>query len=219
MIERWCLFALFFAPLYGEQLRYGINLPSGLSLGEVQIRSEPSGDRVSAEFTVEAAFAGFSILDRFRSVATRELCSLEFEKDSVHGKRKAKEKTTFDGVRGIAVRETAGGGGKTEMQIPACPRDALAFLSFVRQELSKGRVPPAQSLYFGATYQVRLQYSGTQNVRVGDESLETDKIVGSVRGAASDITFEIYFARDAVRTPVMVKLPLALGLLSMEIVR
>ena len=39
---------------------------------------------------------GFAVADRYRSLANAELCSQEFEKNSVHGKRKTREKTVFD---------------------------------------------------------------------------------------------------------------------------
>jgi hypothetical protein len=49
--------------------------------------------------------------------------------------------------------------------------------------------------------------------------VEADRMVANLKGPASEHTFEMYFARDAARTPVLVKLPLAMGSFSMELVR
>jgi hypothetical protein len=47
----------------------------------------------------------------------------------------------------------------------------------------------------------------------------TDKVVSNVKGPASTVEFEMYFARDPARTPLLVKLPLPIGSISMELVR
>ena len=218
MILLWSvLLALAGAP-DSEQLEYSINWPSGLNLGEGKLLFSRQGERIEMELALEAAVPGFSVTDTYRSIASPDLCSLEADKNAVHGKRIAREKTVFDSQRGAATRSTVGG-GSSQIQIPSCPRDALAFLFFVRQELAKGRVPPPQTVYFGSAYQVRLQYGGTQKMIVGSEAVEVDKLVGSAKGPASESSFEVYFARDAARTPVVVKVPLAMGVFSMEIVR
>jgi hypothetical protein len=41
----------------------------------------------------------------------------------------------------------------------------------------------------------------------------------SSRGPASGIDFDVFFARDAARTPILVRVPLPLGALSMELAR
>ncbi len=41
----------------------------------------------------------------------------------------------------------------------------------------------------------------------------------TVKGPATDITFDVFFAKDAARTPALVKVPLELGTFSMELVR
>src|SRR4051794_8821368 len=84
-----------------EQLHYSINWPSGLSLGEVQLRStrsQPtpkSAERYDFEFSIDAAIPGFAVADRYRSAASKDFCSIEFDKDLKHGKKKSDEKTTF----------------------------------------------------------------------------------------------------------------------------
>jgi hypothetical protein len=80
-------------------------------------------------------------------------------------------------------------------------------------------MPPESTIFFGAPYRVKLDYGGAETVRVNDAPAEADRILISVKGPASGIDFEIFYARDAARTPLMVKVPLPLGLVSMELVR
>lgn len=201
-----------------ESLNYNVNWPSGLSLGEAQLSAQKTDTGWSFAFQLDASVPGFAVLDRFRSAASRDLCSASFDKEVSHGKRKSKEKITFDSSRNIATRQTLGG-GKGEMPTPSCARDALAYLYHVRTELAQGRIPAAQPVFYGAPYQIRLEYAGTQKIRVGDEMIEVDRMVANLKGPASEHTFEMFFARDAVRTPVLVKVPLAMGSFSMELVR
>jgi hypothetical protein len=200
-----------------ETLNYSVNWPSGLSLGEATLTAWRSPERLRFELSIQASIPAFRVEDRFRSETSADYCSLMFEKDFVHGARKNRERTVFDAARGMAVRETLGGGGKTEFAIPACAKDALAFLFYLRKELEQGRLPAAQTIYYGAGYGIRLDYGGTQ--RVGEAREEADKVVASVKGPASGTTFEMYFAKDGPRTPVLIRVPLALGSFSLEIVR
>ena len=56
-------------------------------------------------------------------------------------------------------------------------------------------------------------------ITVGDKTTVTDHVVVSVKGPKADFNFEIFFARDAARTPLLIRLPLSLGTFSMELVR
>ena len=207
-----------------ETLHYNINWPSGLSLGEavttaVKVKSGgPEGDRWKLGFQLDAAVPGFQVVDRLTSLTSETLCSVEFEKDSTHGKRIAKEKTTVDPDTGVATRETLNG-GKSEIPVGTCVHDALSFLYFLRNELAQGRIPPAQTILFGAPYQIRLEYGGARTVPIGGVGTEADRLVASLKGPASQSTFELYFARDAARTPLLIRVPLAMGSFSMELVR
>jgi hypothetical protein len=207
-----------------EQLRYNINWPSGLSLGEAQLRasiSKPTPDapgRLHLEFTLDAGIPGFTVSDQYRSEASRDFCSSEFQRTAKHGSKKTDEKTTFDQQNGTATRETADG-GKSELKVSTCGKDALAFLYYVRQELSQGRMPPQQAVYFGAPYDIRLEFMGTQRIPLGEAQVEADRVTASVKGPSSEINFEVFFLKDRGRTPVLVRVPLALGKFSMELVR
>jgi len=207
-----------------EHLHYTVNWPSGLSLGEGQLSasrtksSDSAPDKLDLSFTLEAAMPGFPVQDRYHSEATADFCSMLLDRKSLHGKKKAEEKTTFDPEKGTAVRET-NGGGKSDLQTAACGKDALSYLYFLRHELSQGRLPPSQPVYFGSAYQVRLEFAGTQTIKLGDTSVEADRIKASVKGPSSDINFEVFFLKDAARTPALVRVPLSLGTFAMELVR
>jgi hypothetical protein len=41
----------------------------------------------------------------------------------------------------------------------------------------------------------------------------------TVQGPASEITFEMFFARDAARTPLVIRVPLSPGMFSLELAR
>jgi hypothetical protein len=200
----------------GEILRYNANWPSGLSLGESQLtaRQTPGGEW-NFELTLEASIPGFQVIDRYRSQATGALCSEALEKQIQHGKRKAREQTLFDRASGKAKRKTLPDGGTTELASGACGRDALTFLYQIRRELAAGRLPAAGTVYFGAPYQVSFAHGGLQKVQGQD----ADRLIVTARGPASESKFEMWFARDAARTFLQAKAPLAMGSFSLEIAR
>ncbi len=207
----------------GEQLRYSINWPSGLSLGEATLGTArvipDDGGQALWTFSMqlEASVPGFLVKDEYRSVATEDLCSLEFLKDSTHGKRRTLEKTAFDREKPLATRTTLEGGGSSVIPVDACARDALAFLFFLRRELAKGRLPASQTILFGAAYRIRFRYVGAQPFRRGETLLEADRLIVSLTGPASETTLEVAFARDDARTPVLFKTRLPLGDFTMEL--
>ena len=132
------------APTFdGESLHYNINWPSGLSLGEAQLRgtrekpTEKSAERYDFEFSLDAGIPGFTVADRYQSAASKDFCSIEFDKNLSHGQKKADEKTTFDPDQSTATRETKNG-GKSDVSTPSCAKDALDFLYFVRREWRRG---------------------------------------------------------------------------------
>jgi hypothetical protein len=202
-----------------ERLEYSVNWPSGLSLGEARLEAKRAGARWQLEFTLEAALPGFAVKDRCQSIVTENWCSLEFEKQFAHAQRKGHERTSFDPARPVATRETLGGGGKSELATPACPKDALAYLYWLRRELGQGRLPAPQTVYFGAAYQIRLEYGGTQSIRLGEERIQADRLVAAVKGPVAELKFEVFFARDAGRTLLLARAPFATGIFSMELVR
>jgi hypothetical protein len=88
----------------------------------------------------------------------------------------------------------------------------------VRRELAQGRLPSQQPAILGSAYQVRLEYLGTTAIRLGSQQVEADRFRTSIKGPASDLTLEMFFMRDAVRTPVMMKIPLSLATFTVELI-
>ena len=219
---RWLLPWLAMPVFAQEALRYSINYASGLSLGEASLVSSKTKvegeERWGIQFELDASVPGFAVVDRFQSVATGALCSIELQKATRHGRRSGEERTAFDTKSGYATRETKNG-GKSKITINGCAKDALAYVMFLRQQLALGKVPPAETVLFGSEYRVRTEFKGTQNVTVAEKATPAEKLVATVKGPASEFTFEMFFARDAARTPLLVRVPLKVGTLSMELVR
>ena len=207
-------------PYTSESLNYSVNWPSGLSLGEAHLRATKTGGGWQFEFTLDAAVPGFAVSDRYRSLANADLCSLDLEKRTTHGNRTAHERTVFDYQKSSATRTTlVEGGGHTDIDISNCEHDGLDFVFFARRELAQGRVPPEQTVLFGAPYSARMEYTGAQEITVNGKRRQTDRVVVYLKGPASDSSVEILFDRDPARTPLIIKAPFALGVFSMELVR
>jgi hypothetical protein len=211
-------------PFTNETLNYTVNWPSGLALGEAhmsatKIQPSPNGPTQWAfKLTLDAAMPGFAVGDRYNATASLDLCSAMFDRDFTHGTRKSHERDDFDQQAGVAHRETVGG-GKSDISISRCAHDVLTFLYRTRQELGQGRVPPAETILFGGPYQVNLQYTGEQTVKVNDKPSTADRLIVTVKGPASEISFEMFFARDAARTPLIIRVPLSPGMFSLELAR
>jgi|SRR5579872_3186586 len=219
--------AVFLASAFGETLHYSVSWPSGLSLGEATLRSDrTAGGTGSApgwdfELNLDASVPGFAIRDRYSSTANPDFCSWQLEKKTVRGARSGEERVIFDPNETTATRDTIRDGqisGTSELSVPLCARDALTLLQFVRRELAQGRLPSPQPAVLGAAYQVRLEYLGTSAVLVGNQQIDADRFRTSIKGPASDLTLEMFLARDAVRTPVMIKIPLSLATFTVELI-
>jgi hypothetical protein len=205
-----------------EALHYSITWPSGLSLGDARFTAHHSDRGWDFDVTIDAAIPGFSIRDHFISTATAGLCSTSLTRDTSHGDKKGKEKTTFDTTKNTAHRatEVPAEGGFADFSIPACARDAITFLYFARKELGQGRVPPSQQVYFGSGYSVKMEYTGAQNVTLADKKPEmADHVMTTVTGPKANFTVEVFYARDAARTPLLIKIPNSAGALTVELVR
>ena len=204
-------------PFAAENLTYSINWPSGLSLGEGHLRASNEGGTWSFDLTLDASVPGFDVNDHYHSSATPDFCSNSFQRTSTHGARKTQEIETI--ADGQVTRETATGGGKSVFKAPACVKDALTFLFFTRRELSQGRMPPLQQIVFGPLHTARFDYVGAPMIRIAGKPEQSDMLTCTMTGPASSIKFEMYFARDPARTPLLIKVPLQMGTFAMEIVR
>jgi hypothetical protein len=210
--------------LPNETLRYSVNWPSGVSLGEATLSASsspeagtPNGRSLHFQFDLDAGVPGFAVSDRFHSSASPSLCSAEFEKNTTHGSKKVDDKEKFDPNTGTVTRGT--GAGQSEINTNACGKDALTFLYFLRQELSQGRIPAHETVFYGAPYEIRLASAGVESVKIAAKPVETEHVKASVDGPSSSISFDLYFLQDKARTLALVKVPLALGTFSMELVK
>jgi hypothetical protein len=204
-----------------ETLHYNVNWPTGLSLGEATLSASSSRETNGPEhmhfqFDLDAGVPGFAVSDRFRSEAFGSFCSAEFQKAISHGSKKVDDKEKFDPNTGTVTRGS--GSGQSDLSANKCGKDALAFLYFVRQELSQGRIPPRQTVFFGAPYEIRLDSAGTENIKIGNTAVDTDHVKVSVNGPSSSISFDLFFLQDRARTLALVRVPLPLGTFSMELV-
>jgi hypothetical protein len=209
-------------PFQNETLHYRVIWPGGSSLGELALTAHKNGDGWNFEMTTIVAIPVVPIADTYKSTANGvDLCSATLRREISHGSKKVTEKTEFDQKQNRAQRETLipAGGGKSEFDIPTCGRDALTFQYFARREMGQGRVPPAGQVFFGSAYDVKMVYTGAMDIPVAGKTVVTDHLNVSVKGPASDFTFEIFYARDAARTPLLLKIPVSVGTVSLELVR
>jgi hypothetical protein len=209
-------------PFQDETLSYNINWQSGLSLGDVTLTAHHEAGSWQFSVTGNAGVPGFAIADKYRSVTDgSDFCSTLLERDIGHGGKKVREKTTFDQKKGTAHRITLfpEGGGHSDLDISPCARDAVAYAYYARRELGQGRVPPQQQVFFGSGYSVRMEYTGAQTITVSEKPAVTDHLVVYVKGPKSDFSIEVFYARDAARTPLSIRVPTAVGIFSMELVR
>ncbi len=224
---KYAVFCAFLVCAHAETLHYVINWQSGLNLGEATLTSGKSNwvvngaqtPRWSFDLDVDAGVPGFSISDQYTSGANGDLCSDKLEKTVHHGSRKDEETVTFDQDHNTVTRQThpSGIGGKSEISVPSCGRDALAFLQFVRQELAQGRLAPQGPVILGAEYNVRLEFAGTEQIKKLGQTVDADKIHATIQGPASDLGVDIFFGKDEARTPLAARIPLSLGTFSVEL--
>jgi hypothetical protein len=203
-------------PFEDEVLTYSIVWPSGLSLGEAKLASKHNASKWAFDLGIDAAIPGYLVKDTYHSFAGLDLCAAEFYRETLHGTKRISEKTTI--ADGKAVRQTRGG-GKGEISVPKCGHDALTYLFFTRQQLGQGKIPPPETILFGAGYRLELKYTGEQTIPSGNVPTQTDRVTGTVNLRDNETyQFEIFFARDAARTPLLIRAPFALGAISMELV-
>ena len=208
-------------PNTGESLNYSLKWPGGASLGEAHLRAAKSADGWQFDFSLNASVPGFALSDHYHSRANTDFCSLELEKQTTHGQRKTHEKTVFYYHEGSATRTTlVEGGGHTDISIGNCAHDGLDFVFFARRELALGHgVPPQQDVLFGASYSVRMAFAGVQDITVAGKRYQADHLILYLRGPASDSQLDMFLERTPARTPLVIKAPLPVGTLSMELER
>lgn len=218
MIARCLILAAFvLAPASAETLRYLLSFQSGINLGEATLSAESTdaGWRFRAE--ADASIPGFLLRDEYKSAVDAKFCSQTLERNLHRGVRKSAEKVTFDQEHNKILRQTVNG-GKSEMPAEACAHDAMAFLQFLRQELAQGRMVSQKTVYLGAKYDLRMTMLGQESIRHGNKTVSADRVQTHIRGPKADYTIDIYFTKDAARTPILARLPLSLGTFTLELV-
>jgi Protein of unknown function (DUF3108) len=205
-------------PFTDEDLNYSVNWPSGISLGEAHLHAKRAGTNWNFSFSIDVGVPGFQVKDAFHAESTADLCSTSFDRSTMHGTHTGEEKETIDRGRGIATRATKGG-GQSDVPVPGCIKDALTYLFYTREEMGQGRVPMAQQILYGGLYQMSLAYTGAPMIPIKAKQVQADELVCTVKGPSGEYKFEVYFARDAARTPLLVKAPFAMGTFSMELIR
>ena len=197
-------------PFTSESLKYTIDYTSGLSLGEANFNAPQALPLPGWEFdaSVNAAVPGFSILDNLRASATNDLCSTQFMRDLSNGRKKAREKTTFDEKTGKGHRITTlpSDGGETTFTIPSCARDALTFV-YYGVGIGTGKSAAHAGSLFRRDLYGEDGICGRAEPHVEGEIVRPDQLVISVKGPKSDFSFEVFYARDAARTPLQIRIP------------
>jgi hypothetical protein len=224
---KYAAFFVFLVGAHAETLHYAINWQSGLSLGEATLTSGRSTWVVngvdtphwSFDLDIDASVPGFAVNDHYVSSAGADICSAKLDKTVRRGSHKSEETLTFDQEQHSVTREThpSGIGGKSDVSVAACARDGLAFLQFMRQELAQGRLAPQGPVILGAAYNVRLEFAGTEQVKKLGKMVDADRIHATIKGPGSDLGVDILFGKDEARTPLAVRIPLALGTFSVEL--
>jgi hypothetical protein len=140
-------------------------------------------------------------------------CSASFDRSTSHGSHTVQEHQTIDRDRATATHN------KVDIPVPACVKDALTYLFYARHELGQGRVPAAQQILYGALHTIRADYVGAPIIPVNGKQVQSDKVTCTIGIGSSDYMFDVYFARDAARTPLLITAPFAVGKFSMELIR
>jgi hypothetical protein len=206
-------------PFTDEDLNYSIVWPSGINLGEAHLHATHTGQDWNLSFTYEAAVPGFPVKDTYKSQITADYCSTVFNRSTTHGSRSSEEQETIDRDHGTATRLNPKTGASVTIQAPACLKDALAYLFYSRFEMGQGRVPAAREFLFGDVHAIRVNYTGAPMITMNGKQVQTDMVTCGIQIGSNQYSFDVYYARDAARTPLLITVPLPVGKVSMELVR
>jgi len=201
-------------PFTDEDLNYSIAWPGGANLGEAHLHAKHSGADWNFTLTLDARIPGFAVKDSYRSDVVGDLCSASFDRSISHGSHVLKEKQTIDRDRATATRA-----GSVDIFVPACVRDALAYLFYSRREMGQGRVPAAQPILFGGLLDIRSDYVGASMVSINEKQEQSDRVTCTIKLKGGEYSFDVYYARDPARTPLLITAPFAMGKFSMELIR
>ena len=208
-------------PFTNEVLRYSVKLPGGMTWGSATLTAGSDDKGWNFAMALDVPLPIVPINDKYTVYSSKNLCTSTLTRTMLHGTRRVTEKTEFDTAQGLAHRQTMLplGGGKSDLSINGCAKDALTYLYFSRREMGQGRMPASGAVLFGSSYDVKVVYTGAVDITMKEKPVTTDHVNVSVKGPASDVSFEVFYARDAARTPLLVKIPASVGAVSLELVR
>lgn len=201
-------------PADGEKLEYQIGWPSGLDLGTAKLEAVPvkQGQPAAWQFSLsfDIAVPGLRFTDHYATTATENFCTLSLEKQARRLNRQRQERIFFDYQQQLAKRQIDGG-PPSEFPIPACARDLLGFLYFLRRSLEQGRLPGPQTLYFGSQYRVAVEFLSEEQVQLAGQTIRADRLSVILKDNDSETRIIVTIARDASRTPVKATIPFLTG--------
>jgi len=207
----------------GERLQYFISwskiLKAGVATMEVKRETTPQGRDVY-RITSFARSAGivsafYRVRDVVQSVMdVKELCSLSYTVDQVHGKRKKKRKMLFDHEhKTVTVTENS---RKNTYEIPVRAQDPLSSLYYARtrDDLAAGNNIIVDIHEKDKTWSVEIQYIGKDTVTTSAGEFKTFKVktypkYEGVFQHKGEI--DIWLTDDYRRIPVLMKSKVALG--------
>lgn len=202
----------------GETLRYEIVWPSGLRLGDAEFRANSNLTGWAFAADLSASLPAIIVDDKYQSSTDSSLCSTKFAKQVIHGKHKQNEEVEFDQDANRALRRNLANGTTQNLVVPPCARDALAYLYYLRQDLSHGRVPPPDDFNSGTQMQISVSYVETREIEAGGKKQDADRLLIYVTGGEKPINIEVFLAKDDARTPLLLRVPLELGTFSLRLV-
>ncbi len=207
----------------GERLKYYISwsklLKAGVATMEVRRETTPQGSDVY-RITSFARSAGivsafYRVRDTVQSVMdVKEMCSLSYTVDQVHGKRKKKREMIFDHEhRTVTVSENS---VKSIYEVPARAQDPLSSLYYARtrDDLAAGENIIVDIHEKDKTWSVEIQYIGKETIKTGAGEFKTFKVktypkYEGVFQHKGEI--DIWFTDDDRRIPVLMKSKVTVG--------
>lgn len=199
----------------GEKLLLEIFWPGGATMGEAVLDAKSVKDAVFLSANVEVAMPQGTILYKFSSTATGELCSREFKRSVQRSGKSWEEMTSFDAETGKA--RVSRDGQTRELPAAKCARDPLTYLYYYRSQVAAGKKPSAETLFLAGPLPLRIAVKGKEQIKVSriERQAERYEIIYPVAVGAG--TVELWLDGSAQQKPLAVRLPLPLATFSAEL--
>ena len=178
-----------------------MNWQSGLSLGDATLTAHRAASGWDFDVTVNAGVPGFAMAD---TTARLDRCRPLFAGTGPRPQPRRQADPREDHLRPEGRQRDAHhpvpGGRRQQRPSTFPPARATPWRSLITPAWSWGKAAclPAQQVFFGSAYTVRMDYTGAQNITVDEKPTVTDQLMRHREGAESRIShFEMFFARDA----------------------